>query len=549
MQPGPDPSIDTPVLIAGGGPVGLWLAQVLSWYGQRSMLIEERADTTEFPKMDVTNGRSMELFRLAGLAGPVRALGCPDENNHDVVFMTAFTGQEVARVPYAPPAEQRRRFRDINDGAQPLEPNLRLSQVLLEPFLKAKADADPNIDVRFGWALTGFAEDAGGVTATIAESVGGAEEAVRCLYLAGCDGASSVTRKGLGIGLSGDAAVRQAHQIHFRSTALDVIQHLGQAWHYYNGEKGTVIAQDDKEIWTYQYILWPGMAEEDVDVDAVLRDLAGRDFDYEVILRSTWTARALIADGYAIPSGRVFLAGDAAHQYVPTGGYGMNTGVGDAFDLGWKLGATLAGWGGPGLLASYDAERRPVGIRNRERSLFHALNSAQWRKMCGPEYRQPGPAGDAHRAEVGRAMVNLHGAENESLGIEFGYRYASPIIAADDAPPADSDPVRYIPTSQPGARAPSFYLDDGTALFDHFGRGFTLLRLGSNPPAGDELAAAAGAAGVPLEVFHAPDNRVRAVYERDLVLVRPDGHVAWRGDAPPDDAAALIDLVRGGASG
>jgi hypothetical protein len=146
-------------------------------------------------------------------------------------------------------------------------------------------------------------------------------------------------------------------------------------------------------------------------------------------------------------------------------------------------------------------------------------------------------------------MVNLHGAENESLGIEFGYRYASPIIAADDAPPADSDPVRYIPTSQPGARAPSFYLDDGTALFDHFGRGFTLLRLGSNPPAGDELAAAAGAAGVPLEVFHAPDNRVRAVYERDLVLVRPDGHVAWRGDAPPDDAAALIDLVRGGASG
>ena len=120
MQAGPDPSIDTPVLIAGGGPVGLWLAQVLSWYGQRSMLIEERADTTEFPKMDVTNGRSMELFRLAGLAGPVRALGCPDENNHDVVFMTAFTGQEVARVPYAPPAEQRRRFRRQADGLDTL---------------------------------------------------------------------------------------------------------------------------------------------------------------------------------------------------------------------------------------------------------------------------------------------------------------------------------------------------------------------------------------------------------------------------------------------
>jgi 2-polyprenyl-6-methoxyphenol hydroxylase-like FAD-dependent oxidoreductase len=545
MQDASGQTFDTPVLIAGGGPVGLWLAQVLSWYGQRCILVEERAATTEFPKMDVTNGRSMELFRRLDLAAPVRALGCPDGNNHDVVFMTAFTGTEVARVPYAPPAEQRQRFRDINDGAQPLEPNLRLSQVLLEPFLKARADADPNIDVRFGWALTGFSEDADGVTATIAESASGAEQSVRCRYLAGCDGASSVTRKGLGFGLSGDAAVRQAHQIHFRSTALDVIQHLGQAWHYYNGEKGTVIAQDDKEIWTYQYILWPGMRDEDVDVDAVLRDLAGRDFDYQVILRSTWTARALISDSYASQNGRVFLAGDAAHQYVPTGGYGMNTGVGDAFDLGWKLGATLAGWGGPGLLACYDAERRPVGIRNRERSLFHAQNSAQWRKMCGPEYRQAGAAGDANRAEVGRAMVQLHGAENESLGIEFGYRYASPIIAADDAPPAASDPVRYIATAEPGARAPSFYLDDGSALFDHFGRGFTLLRLGRSPPATDALAAAAGAAGVPLEIFEAPDDRVREVYERDLILVRPDGHVAWRGDALPDDAAALLDLVRG----
>ena len=545
MPDGSEQAIDIPVLIAGGGPVGLWLAQLLSWYGQRCLLVEERAATTEFPKMDVTNGRSMELFRLLDIAEPVRALGCPDENNHDVVFMTAFTGLEVARIPYAPPAEQRRRFREINDGAQPLEPNLRLSQVILEPYLKARADADPNIDVRFGWALTGFEEDDDGVTARIAESAGGREETVRCLYLAGCDGASSVTRKGLGFALTGDAAVRQAHQIHFRSRALDVIHHLGQAWHYYNGEKGTVIAQDDKEIWTYQYVLWPGMEENDVDVDAVLRELAGRDFDYEIILRSTWTARALISERYTSQIGRVFLAGDAAHQYVPTGGYGMNTGVGDAFDLGWKLGATLAGWGASGLLASYDGERRPVGIRNRERSLFHAKNSAQWRLMCGPEFREASEAGARHRAEVGRAMLELHGSENESLGIEYGYRYASPILAADCAPTARSDPVRYIPTSQPGARAPSFYLDDGSALFDHFGRGFTLLRLGSNPPGADALSKAAGAAGVPLDMFHVPDNAVREVYERDLVLVRPDGHVAWRGDALPDDAAALIDLVRG----
>ncbi|MEE2760330.1 MAG: FAD-dependent monooxygenase, partial [Pseudomonadota bacterium] len=446
---------------------------------------------------------------------------------------------------YAPPTEQRRKFREINDGAQPLEPNLRISQVILEPFLKSRAEEDPNIDVRFGWKLSGFTEDLAGVTATIAEIASGREVEVRCLYLAGCDGATSVTRKALNIGLSGESAVRRAHQIHFRSRATDVIQRLGQAWHYYNGERGTVIAQDDQEIWTYQYALWPGMEEGDVDVDAVLRELAGCNFDYEVILRSTWTARALIADSYASELGRVFLAGDSAHQYVPTGGYGMNTGVGDAFDLGWKLGATLAGWGGPALLASYDVERKPVGARNRERSLFHANNSWQWRKLCGPNFRAPNEAGKANRAEVGLAIPKLHGAENESLGIEFGYRYISPIIAPNDAAPAPFDPAHYIPTSEPGARAPSFWLEDGSALFDHFGPGFTLLRLGDNPLAGNGLAEAAGVAGVPFKTFHAPDDRVREVYGRELVLIRPDGHVAWRGDTEPDDPAALLDLVRG----
>lgn len=537
-------NIETPVLIAGGGPVGLILSRVLSFHGVPCILAEQRETTTEYPKMDVTNGRSMELFRSIGLADQIRALGCPDDNCHDVVFMTSFTGYEVTRFPYAPPSEMRQRYKEINDGAQPLEPNLRLSQVLLEPFLKAQSEADPLVDVRFGWGLSGFEADDDGVTATLVETATGQEQAVRTAYLAGCDGASSVTRKQLGIELKGDPSVRTAYQIHFRSSDRDVIQHHGQAWHYYNGRRGTVIAQDDKDTWTYQYILWPGMAPEDVDLDAALRELAGTEFDYEILVKNPWTARALIADSYG--GGRVFLAGDSAHQYVPTGGYGMNTGLGDAFDLGWKLSAVVNGWGGDRLLESYPLERRPIGERNRARSLFHALNAGKWRQAAGDAFHDASPEGEANRAEVAAAAQEFQRTENESFGIEYGYRYdGSPICVTEDDPAPISDEVDYHPTSWPGARAPSFYLDDGSALLDRFGPEFTLLRLGASPVPADDLIGAARARNVPLSVEDVSEDYVRDLYNRDLVLVRPDGHVAWRGNQDPADPESVIDVVRG----
>lgn len=534
----------TPILIAGGGPVGLSLARVLSQYGVKCFLVERNPTTTPYPKMDVTNGRTMELFRSIGIADAVRAVGVPDGNSHDITFMTSFTGYEVARINFAPPAEVREHYRRNNDGSQPLEPNLRVSQVIIEPFLKAQSENDPNVTLRYGWGLIGFDVDDEGVTATIAETKTGREETVRAQFLAGCDGATSVTRRGLGIDLAGEPNVRTAYQIHFRSRDLDVIQHHGQAWHYYCGRHGTVIAQDDEEIWTFQHILFPGMSPDDVDVEAALRKLAGRDFNYEVLLTNVWTARALIADSYG--EGRVFLAGDSAHQYVPTGGYGMNTGVGDAFDLGWKLAAVINGWGGENLLKSYPLERRPVGERNRERSLYHSRNAMRWREFIGPEFAEDTLAGEENRTAVGAAVLQYQPTENASLGIEFGYRYAgSPICETNGDPEPLNDEVDYLPTSWPGARAPSFYLDDGTALFDRFGRAFTLLHLGETSTAADPLCAAASARGVPLTELKISEARVRDVYDRDLILIRPDGHVAWRGNQLPDDPAGLIDLARG----
>ena len=535
-----DDPIAVPVLIAGGSPVGLTLARVLSFHGVTCMLVERRRTTTQHPKMDVTNGRSMELYRSIGIADDIRKHGCPDGNSHDVVFMTSFTGFEVTRFPYPSSAKRRQRYREINDGAQPLEPNLRISQVVFEPLLKAYSD----VDVRMGWALSGFSADADGVTATIAETKTGREETVRAHYLAGCDGASSVVRKQLGIALAGDDQVRVAYQIHFRSTALEVMHHLGQAWHYYCGRRGTVIAQDDLETWTYQHILWPGMKPEEVDVGQVLRDLAGTNFDHEVLVENPWTARALIADGYG--GGRVFLAGDAAHQYVPTGGYGANTGVGDAFDLGWKLAAVINGWGGGKLLESYPLERRPIGERNRARSLLQGLNARSWREAVGSNFDDATPAGERNRARVADAIHKFQRTENESLGIEYGYRYEhSPICFGDGSAPPN-DEVEYISSSYPGGRAPSFYLADGGVLFDQFGADFTLLRLGASPPNAAAVVEAAKSAGVPLKVVDVDEDRVRDVYERDLVLVRPDGHIAWRGNQAPADPLAMVDTVRGG---
>jgi hypothetical protein len=277
-----------------------------------------------------------------------------------------------------------------------------------------------------------------------------------------------------------------------------------------------------------------------VDADAIIRRVVGAELDFEVIRVGGWVRRDMVAERYRYD--RVFLAGDCAHQNTPTGGYGMNTGMGDAVDLGWKLAAMHDGWGGPGLLASYEAERRPIALRNVE----EATRNLRRHVFDCSRIMLDGTEGERQRRAVGDAIVRDGARRHGHDGLALGYRYAaSPICRPDDdAAPAD-DTARYVPSAHAGFRAPHVRLADGRSTIDLFGRGFVLLRLGAGAPDGGPMERAARRRGVPFEVVELAEDDVLELYQRRLVLVRPDGHVAWRGDTPPEDPSDVIDTVRG----
>jgi 2-polyprenyl-6-methoxyphenol hydroxylase-like FAD-dependent oxidoreductase len=525
----------TQVLIAGGGPVGLMLATVLGSYGIKTMLVERNLTTTRHPKMDITNGRSMELFRKFGLVDALRKAAVPEANPFDVAWVTTMSGHELHRFRYPSPIEARLNILERNDGTQSREPAMRVSQVEIEPVLKRAAEACRAVDVRFGMAFEDYREDADGVTATLRNSTTGETEEVRCAYLAGCDGGGSRVRDLLQIALDGTPRTALRFMVHFRSTARDVLQRWGIAWHY-QSPLGTLIAQNDDDIWTLHARLEEGTAVDRIDPAALLTRFCGTNIDHEILVANAWTPHLLLAQSYG--RGRVFLAGDAAHQYIPTGGYGMNTGIGDAVDLGWKLAATLRGFGGPQLLESYEIERRPIGLRNREASAGHTKVRIAIAECYRNARALDQPLDDAGRAELAAAIAALGNAENESWGIEFGYVYdRSPILTQETGAAPPSDPVRYQPTTMPGARLPSTFLHDGSALFDRLGPWFTLVNFGAMDAS--PLVAAAERAGVPLQVLSLREGALEGVYGRDALLVRPDQHIAWRGSE-----TAMVDGAR-----
>jgi 2-polyprenyl-6-methoxyphenol hydroxylase-like FAD-dependent oxidoreductase len=547
--------IETPVLIAGGGPVGLVLALELEHRGVSALLVEANPATTRHPKMDVTNGRSMEHFRRLGIADEIRSHGVPSDHPMTVVWCTRLAEWELARFDYPSVDWGRDIIRYVNDGSLPLEPNMRISQVILEPVLKDfLEERAKHVRLRFGWALDRFETDDDGITAVIRNSEDGAEETVRASYLAGCDGAGSVTRRTLGIELDDllpfDPRGKHGrlYLIHFRSKDLDFFERFGRAWHIQSPIGGTLISQNDLDTWTLHVGLSPDMNEDAIEPRAFLFESLGAEFDCDIIVANVWRPRLALAESYG--RDRVWLAGDSAHQVIPTGGYGMNTGVGDAVDLGWKLAAVIEGWGGAGLLPSYEAERRPIGERNRAASARHSSVRGQIAQEYDARIHEDSKEGASLRARFGERILELGNLENEATGIEIGYRYGdSPIVCDErneggeeaEVPPEEDS--RYVPSTWPGVRVPSLILADGTALFDLFGPGFTLLRFGDVD--GSPLMEAAAEVGLPLELVDLRDPVARRLYERDLVLIRPDQHVAWRGNSAPEDARSIIDRVRG----
>jgi FAD-dependent monooxygenase len=412
--------------------------------------------------------------------------------------------------------------------------------------------ADPLIDVLRPWRLVGLDQDGDGVTATIeSRQEQGEQKTLRASYLVGCDGANSAVRGILGIDQQGERDVTTFAQVHFRSRDLEALHTFGQFWHLFfiGGGVGAIIAQDERETWTLHTTDLGDEAEGgEIDPQALLNRICGREIAVDEFLEvSVWRPNILVADSFR--EGRVFLAGDAAHQVIPTGGYGLNTGIGDAIDLGWKLAAVVSGWGGEALLDSYEAERRPVAIANRDWSFRHVGVHMEAQELVDHSLLdEEGPAGEAHRKEIAE-FLEVNRGENESAGIELGYSYASsPVIASDSEAPAEaaSDPFRYVPSTLPGSRAPHVTLADGGSLLDRFVDGFTLVAFGAGAEeAAEPFSAAAAELGMPISVLRIDDAKAREIYERDLVLVRPDGHVAWRGAAAPGDPAAILAQVTG----
>ncbi|RVT90978.1 FAD-dependent monooxygenase [Sphingomonas crocodyli] len=543
--------IETPVLIAGGGPVGLTLGIDLAHRGQPSLIVEERTGPSAHPKATLLGARSMEMFRRWGLDDAIFAAAVPNDHPYYIIFTTKLAGQELHR--FRSPSINEGRYRDPEALKRHRELNwspyskTQIGQQALEPVLLDHARTLPQLDMRHGWRFEDFEQFDDHVIATIREVETGREEKVKARYLAACDGGGGDIRRKLGIGRNGRGRMRANVSFFFRSRDFLDVHGLGVANLYFlftPDSFGVFTAIDGVELWNYQYyFLDPAKATEELDVEKILFRAMGKPFKFELLQTMHWHHHQSVARSWR--SGQTFLVGDAAHLFAPTGGVGMNTGIGDACDLAWKFDAMLRGWGGDNLLNSYEIERKPVAIRN---SLISATNSDKIDMVM--DEAPAGIEGEGAEAEAARTLlarkIKWLARQFNSSGVHLGHRYVdSPVILGDGTPEPFDDPSRVDQSSWPGMRAPHAWLPDGRSTLDLVGGDFVLLRFGPAAAGDDALIAAASAVGMPMTIADVDDAAAAKLYERRLVLVRPDGHVAWRGDALPDDAAALIDTVRG----
>ncbi|EXJ76275.1 uncharacterized protein A1O5_00783 [Cladophialophora psammophila CBS 110553] len=431
----------------------------------------------------------------------------------------------------------------------PLEPWQRISQEIFEAWLKQLSEETDLIDLRFGWKLESILESETGVEATVTDVNCGKTVKLTSRYAVGCDGASSRVRRSLDIPLDGGPVPGFVLLVHFKSNDLARLHKQGRFWHLFmTGEQ--VMGGAD----TFTTHLFLPMDADETKIgteEAVYRVLGGMYQPYEVkidqvLVRSTYRPSVAVARKYSSPHGWIYLAGDSAHQNIPTGGYGMNMGLGDAYDIGWKLAAVIQGWAGKGMLQSYEEERRPVALTNVERSGIHmAVHAAVPKILSGfaHELDANTDKGRQLRKEI-HQHYQANDGENTDLGIEMGYRYTSVIIVPDTTGEEPSWTAHeYNPTTWPGSRPPHLFLKDNTAIFDLFGKYFTLVHfIGERDEAGNTeyFDEAAKVMGIPLKhVTLKNEDHARALWERNLVLVRPDGHVSWRSNAISHRSTAL----------
>lgn len=535
----PSPT-ETQVLIVGAGPVGLSLAIELGMRGIRCVVVEQHDRVGQNPRAKLTNVRSREILRRWGIADALRrASSLPADYPATIVFATRMNGQTLARFENAFYCSPERNDLYSESGQW-------VPQFTLEEVLRAHAGALKAVTIRFDCRFEALRQDDDGVTADVLDLKSGTRSTARAKYLIGADGPRSRVRELLGIEMSGQGALAPNVNVIFRAPTLSGLHGHGPAVQYWmvNRELPAYLGPMDGEaLWFFIAPRLPGeMDVTSADPKDLVQRSCGLKFGLEIVHADPWTAYHLIADRYG--EGRVFLAGDACHLHPPSGGHGMNMGIGDALDLGWKLAATLQGWGGPRLLGTYELERKPVHRRVMDEALDnYALVGDQ---LTNEDIEQPGPAGERARSSAAELIRKGKLREFRSLGVVLGYRYSdSPAIIPDGTTPPQQS-LEYRPSAHPGCLAPHFWMADGASLYDQLGWGYTLLADGRTAREGIAgLERAAAGQSVPLKVVTLPDPCYRGLYQAAYALVRPDQHVAWRGERLPEDPAALLDRVRG----
>lgn len=535
-------TIKTPVLIVGGGPVGLSMAIELGWRGVDSILVDEGDGTIEHPRTGLVAVRTMELFRRWGLAQRVRECGFPEDYELSMVFCTSLNGLLLD-------AEKYPSMRDAPTPPETPERKQRCPQLWLQPILTEAARAQPRSKLLFKHRFNSLRQDDHGVTAEVTDLATGDPLTIRAEYLLGCDGATSNVREQVGIKMEG-RLLSYSVNVLIHAPGLVGKHQMGQAERYLfvgpEGTWGNLTVVDGHEIWRLTVL---GSEEKmnlaTFDPAAWVRRAIGRDdVGFEVDSSIPWRRSEMLADHYF--KGRVVLVGDSAHTMSPTGGMGMNTGAQEVLDIGWKLEGLINGWGGPALLRSYEVERRPVAQRNID---FSTQNFRAWQDTPSPKaVCDLTPEGEAARKALGQRLRESTRVEWESLGLQIGHRYEnSPINVPDGTPPTPDNYSTYVPTTRPGSRAPHVWLKDGRSTLDLFGRQFVLVVFDTGLEGdANAFAKAFAAKGVPFRVEFIEQQDVAQTYERPLVLVRPDGHVAWRGSRA-ESPRKVVDTVRGAA--
>ncbi|MGQ4437002.1 MULTISPECIES: FAD-dependent monooxygenase [unclassified Streptomyces] len=541
---GTDRPADAPVIIAGGGPVGSSLAIDLALRGVPSIVLERREKGKPFLlRTNMTNVRSMEHFRRWGMADALRRNDpVPDDVQRDVSFVTRLNGHLLLNLPRTYEWSEPLPFAsEVAEWA----PNEGIEKTMWE-----RVEQLPPIDYRFENEVRTFTQDDDGVSVEVARADGTTYQ-LRGDYLVVSDGSRGNLRRVLNVRHEG-RTLAMSLSWHFRSKQLKEVWSAGPVVsmvYIYNEDRGSdLITPQGPDTWQY----FAGPTPEGVDGDdweqvkQLIFKAVGREIDVEPLSGGAFGENSLLAP--RLDYGRVMLAGDAAHMVSPQGGFGMNSGIGDAADLGWKLAALVQGWGGPMLIPSYSIDRREaVRFIQLGSEANHALGAIE---LVQPGIEEDGPAGDAVREAVKTDILERKLVQFKRMGGQLGYRYSSsPVIVRDGTeqpPPAFAD---YTPSAAPGNRAPHVWLADGSSLYDHLGLGFTLLDLGDRDTS--DLFKHAERRGIPLQVFTPADEdreALRALYARDAALVRSDHHVAWRGDELPADVEHLLDVITGHAS-